>query len=58
METNIEKMLMFTDCRGSITSTWIDNLPERLNEEIKRRTLVLRIFPDIAACLWPVRRSP
>jgi len=27
------------------------NLLERLNEEIKRRTLVVRIFPNTAACL-------
>lgn len=27
------------------------SLLERLNEEIKRRTLVVRIFPNTAACL-------
>jgi transposase-like protein len=28
---------------------------ERLNEEIKRRTLVVRIFPNTASCLRLVR---
>ncbi|OLC32842.1 MAG: hypothetical protein AUH28_11600 [Acidobacteria bacterium 13_1_40CM_56_16] len=27
------------------------NMLERLNEEIKRRTLVVRIFPDASSCL-------
>ena len=31
------------------------NLMERLNEEIKRRTLVVRIFPNAASCLRLVR---
>lgn len=31
------------------------NLLERLNEEIKRRTLVVRIFPNTASCLRLVR---
>jgi transposase-like protein len=31
------------------------NLLERLNEEIKRRTLVVRIFPHTASCLRLVR---
>jgi hypothetical protein len=31
------------------------NLLERLNEEIKRRTLVVRIFPNAAACLRLIR---
>jgi putative transposase len=31
------------------------NLLERFNQEIKRRTLVVRIFPDEASCLRVVR---
>ena len=31
------------------------NLLERFNQEIKRRTLVVRIFPDQASCLRLVR---
>ena len=31
------------------------NMPERLNEEIKRRTRVVRIFPDAEGWLRPVR---
>lgn len=31
------------------------NLLERLNEEIKRRTRVVRIFPNTASCLRLVR---
>jgi putative transposase len=31
------------------------NMLERLNEEIKRRTRVVRIFPNIASCLRLVR---
>jgi putative transposase len=31
------------------------NLLERLNEEIKRRTLVVRIFPNAASCLRLIR---
>jgi putative transposase len=31
------------------------NLLERLNEEIKRRTHVVRIFPNAASCLRPIR---
>lgn len=31
------------------------NMLERLNVEIRRRTLVLRIFPNAASCLRPVR---
>jgi transposase-like protein len=31
------------------------NMLERLNQELKRRTLVLRIFPNAASCLRLVR---
>jgi putative transposase len=31
------------------------NMLERLNQEIKRRTLLVRIFPDEASCLRLVR---
>jgi putative transposase len=31
------------------------NMLERLKEEIKRRTLVVRIFPNLPSCLWLVR---
>ena len=31
------------------------NMLERLNEEIKRRTRVVRIFPNAASCLRLIR---
>ena len=33
----------------------VTNMLERLNQEIKRRTYVVRIFPDAASCLRLVR---
>ena len=33
----------------------VTNLLERLNEEIKRRTHIVRIFPNAASCLRLVR---
>lgn len=56
VEGNIEETLTFyrlpRQHHKNLKST---NLLERLNEEIKRRTLVVRIFPNAAACLRLVR---
>jgi putative transposase len=56
VESNIEETLTFyrlpRQHHKNLKST---NLLERLNEEIKRRTLVVRIFPNQAACLRLVR---
>jgi transposase-like protein len=56
VETNIEETLTFyrlpRQHHKNLKST---NLLERLNEEIKRRTLVVRIFPNLAACQRLVR---
>ena len=56
VEGNIEETLTFyrlpRQHHKNLKST---NLLERLNEEIKRRTLVVRIFPNLAACLRLVR---
>jgi putative transposase len=56
VENNIEETLTFyrlpRQHHKNLKST---NLLERLNEEIKRRTLVVRIFPNLAACLRLVR---
>ena len=56
VESNIEETLTFyrlpRQHHKNLKST---NLLERLNEEIKRRTLVVRIFPNAAACLRLIR---
>ena len=56
METNIEETWSFYQLPLShhkhMKST---NLLERFNQEIKRRTLVVRIFPDEASCLRLIR---
>ena len=56
VENNIEQTLTFyrlpRQHHKNLKST---KLSERLNEEIKRRTLVVRIFPNTAACLRLVR---
>jgi transposase-like protein len=56
VEENIEETLTFyrlpRQHHKNLKST---NLLERLNEEIKRRTLVVRIFPNTPACLRLVR---
>ncbi len=56
VEENIEETFSFyrlpRQHRKNLKST---NMLERLMEEIKRRTLVVRIFPNAAACLRLVR---
>ena len=56
VEENIEETLTFYRLPGQhhkhMKST---NLLERLNEELKRRTLVVRIFPNGASCLRLIR---
>jgi len=56
VESNIEETLTFyrlpRQHHKNLKST---NLLERLNEEIKRRTLVVRIFPNQAACFRLIR---
>lgn len=56
VEANIDETLTFyrlpQQHHKNLKST---NLLERLNEEIKRRTLVVRIFPNVASCLRLVR---
>ena len=56
VEANIEETLTFyrlpRQHHKNLKST---NMLERLMEEIKRRTLVVRIFPNAAACLRIVR---
>ena len=56
VEHNIEETLTFyrlpQQHHKNLKST---NLLERLNEEIKRRTLVVRIFPNQASCLLIIR---
>ena len=55
-KTTLPRPSAFTPCRGNTTRTWKStNMLERLMEEIKRRTLVVRIFPNAAACLRLVR---
>jgi putative transposase len=56
VEANIEQTLTFYRLPQAhhkhLKST---NLLERLNEEFKRRTLVVRIFPNTASCLRLIR---
>ena len=56
MEGNIEETFTFYRLphqhHKNLKST---NMLERLNEEIKRRTLVVRIFPNAESCLRLVR---
>ncbi len=56
VESNIEETLTFYRLPQAhhkhLKST---NMLERLNQELKRRTLVVRIFPNMASCLRLVR---
>jgi putative transposase len=56
VEQNIEETLSFYQLPQAhhkhLKST---NLLERINQELKRRTLVVRIFPNSASCLRLVR---
>ena len=56
VEANIEETFPFyrlpAEHHKHLKST---NMLERMNEEIKRRTLVVRIFPNAASCLRLVR---
>jgi transposase-like protein len=56
VEANIEETFAFyrlpVEHHKHLKST---NMLERINEEIKRRTLVVRIFPNAASCLRLVR---
>jgi len=56
VEANIEETFTFyrlpAEHHKHMKST---NMLERINEEIKRRTLVVRIFPNAASCLRLVR---
>jgi len=56
VEANLEETFTFyrlpVEHHKHLKST---NLLERINEEIKRRTLVVRIFPNAASCLRLVR---
>ena len=56
VEANIEETLtLYRLPRQHHKNLESANLLERLNEEIKRRTLVVRIFPNVASCLRLVR---
>ncbi len=56
MEANIEETFAFYRLpRAHHKHLKSTNLIERLNQEIKRRTLLVRIFPDEASCLRLVR---
>jgi len=56
VEDSIEETLTY--CRLSLAhnrNIMSTNMLERFNEEIKRRTRVVRIFPNEASCLRLVR---
>lgn len=56
VEANIEETLTFYRLpQGHHKHMKITNMLERLNEEIKRRTRVVRIFPNTDSCLRLIR---
>ena len=56
MQENIAETLTFYRLpRGHHKHLKSSNMRERLNEEIKRRTRVVRIFPNVASCLRLMR---
>ena len=56
MEENIDETLTFYRLpRAHHKHMKSTNMLERLNEEIKRRTWVVRIFPNTESCLRLVR---
>ena len=56
MEENVEETLSFYKLpRQHHKHMKSTNMLERLNEEIKRRTYVVRIFPNAPSCLRLVR---
>ena len=56
MEENIDETLSFYRLpRQHHKHLKSSNMLERLNEEIKRRTLVVRIFPNEESCLRLIR---
>ncbi len=56
MEANIEETFTFIGSRAPTTKHLKSiTLLERLNQELKRRTHVVRIFTDEACCLRLVR---
>jgi putative transposase len=56
VESNIEETLTFHRMPQAHHKhmKWT-NMLERLNEEIKRRTLAVRIFVNVGSCLRPIR---
>lgn len=53
MEVNIpEGFTVFSFPRDHQRHVRTSNYLERLNQEIKRRTRVVRVFPNEQSCLW------
>jgi putative transposase len=55
VENNVEETTLYRLPRQQHKNLRSTNLLERLNEEIKRRTLIVRIFPNVASCLRLIR---